>query len=156
MLAALPEHHHLFHEVSHNPFLMLSGVMANPEGLTHDDLRQRAWDVAAPQQLAQQAAWNDAYATATAKGLGSDDLSQIAHAAVSGRVATLLIEAQRQVPGRIDGATGRIDLGELSNPHVDDVLDDLGALVEKLGGDVHVLSAQHMPSTTGVAASFRH
>ncbi len=156
MLAALPEHHHRFREVSHNPFLMASGLMADPQGLTHDDLRQRAWDVAAPQQEVQQAAWSDAYATAAAKGLGSEDLSQVAHAAVAGRVATLLIEAERQVAGRIDGSTGRIDPADLGNPRVDDVLDDLGALVESMGGEVHVLPAERMPCRTGVAASFRH
>jgi hypothetical protein len=156
MLAALPEHHHLFHAVSHNPFLMASGLMADPQGLAHDALRQRAWDVAAPQQQAQQAAWRDACAGAAAKGLGSENLAQIAHAAVAGRVATLLIEAERQVAGRIDASTGRIDLAELDNPRVDDVLDDLGALVEKMGGQVHVLPAEHMPCRTGAAASFRH
>jgi len=156
MLAALPEHHHLFREVSHNPFLMAGGLMVDPHGLTHDDLRQRAWDVAAPQQEAQQTEWSDAYAAAAAKGLGSEDLSQVAHAAVAGRVATLLIEAERHVAGRIDGSTGRIDPSELGNPRVDDVLDDLGALVESMGGEVHVLPAERMPCRTGVAASFRH
>lgn len=156
MLAALPEHHHLFHEISHNPFLMPSGLMADPQGLTLEELRQRAWEVAQPQQEARQAAWSEAYAAAAAKGLGSEDLSQVAHAAVSGRVATLLIEAERQVAGRIDGLTGRIDHAELGNPRVDDVLDDLGTLVAKMGGKVHVLLAEHMPCRTGVAASFRH
>lgn len=156
MLAALPEHHHLFREVSHNPFLMSGGLMVDPMGLTQDALRQRAWDVAAPQQQAQQAAWSDAYAAAAAKGLGSDNLSVVAHAAVAGRVATLLIEAQRQVAGRIDGSTGRIDPSALDNPRVNDVLDDLGTMVEKMGGHVHVLPAERMPCRTGVAASFRH
>ena len=156
MLAALPEQHHLFREVSHNPFLMASGLMADPQGLTHDDLRQRAWDVAAPLRAAQQAAWSDAYAAAAAQGLGSEDPSQVAHAAVAGRVATLLIEAERQVAGRIDESTGRIDATDLGNPRVDDVLDDLGALVESMGGVVHVLPAERMPCRTGVAASFRH
>lgn len=156
MLAALPEHHHLFHQISHNPFLMASGLMVDPQSLTRDELRQRAWDVAAPQQRAQQAEWSDAYAAAAAKGQGSEDLSQVAHAAVAGRVATVLIEAERQVAGRIDASTGRIDPAELGDPRVDDVLDDLGALVEKLGGVVHVLPAERMPSRTGVAASFRH
>jgi len=156
MLAALPEHHHLFREVSHNPLLMASGLMIDPQALTHDDLRQRAWDVAAPQQEAQQAAWRDAYTAAAAHGLGSEDLSQLAHAAVAGRVATLLIEAERQVAGRIDGSTGRIDPADLGNPRVDDVLDDLGALVQSKGGVVHVLPADRMPCRTGAAASFRH
>jgi hypothetical protein len=62
MLAALPEHHRLFHKVSHNPFLMASGLMADPQGLKPDELCQRAWDVAAPQQEAQQAARSHAAA----------------------------------------------------------------------------------------------
>jgi len=156
MLAALPEHHHLFRAVSHNPFLMASGLMADPQSLTHDQLRHRAWEVAAPQQQARQAAWRESYAAAAAKGLGSDDLPQVAHAAVAGRVATLLIEAERQVAGRIDGSTGRIDSAELGSPRVDDVLDDLGALVERMGSVVHVLPAERMPCRTVVAASFRH
>lgn len=156
LLAALPEHHHQFHEISHNPFLMASGLMVDPHGLTHDALIQRAWAVAAPQQQAQQAALTDAYAGAAAQGLGSENLSQIAHAAVAGRVATLLIEAERQVAGRIDPASGRIDAADLANPRVDDVLDDLGALVERMGGVVHVLPAERMPCDSGVAASFRH
>lgn len=156
MLAALPEHHHLFRAVSHNPLLMAGGLMVDPQSLTPDALRQRAWDVVAPQQRAQQATWSEAYAAAAAKGLGSENLSQVAHAAVAGRVATLLIEAQRQVAGRIDPSTGRIDPSELGNPRVDDVLDDLGAMVEKMGGQVYVLPAERMPCNTGVAASFRH
>ena len=156
MLAALPEHHHRFRELSHNPFLMAGGLMADPQGLTHDDLRHRAWVVATPQHAARQAAWGDAYAAAAAKGLGSEDMSQVAHAAVAGRVATLLIEAERQMAGRIDGSTGRIDPADLGNPRVDDLLDDLGALVERMGGVVHVLPAERMPCRSGVAASFRH
>jgi len=156
MLAALPEHHHLFREVSHNPFLMANGLMVDPQGLTHDVLRQRAWEAVAPQLEAQQAAWGDAYAVSAARRLGSENLSQVAHAAVAGRVSMLLIEAEREVAGRIDGATGRIDPADLGNPRVDDVLDDLGALVASMGGAVHVLPAERMPCRTGVAASFRH
>jgi hypothetical protein len=156
MLAALPKHHHRFREISHNPFLMATGLMADPHGLTHETLVQRAWEVAAPQQKAEQAVLTDAYAGAAAHGLGSENLSQVAHAAVAGRVATLLIEADRQVAGRIDPSTGRIDPADLANPRVDDVLDDLAALVESMGGAVHVLPADRMPCSTGVAASFRH
>lgn len=156
MLVALPEHQHLFREVSHNPFLMAGSPMIDPQSLTLDELRKCAWDVAAPQQQAQQTVWCEAYAAAAGRGLGSEDLSQVAHAAVAGRVATLLIEADRQVAGRIDGSTGRIDPSDLDNPRADDVLDDLGALVESMGGQVHVLPANRMPCSTGVAASFRH
>ncbi len=156
MLAALPEHQHLFRAVSHNPQLMASGLMIDPQSLSPDDLRQRAWDVMAPQQQAQQAAWSEAYAVAAGQGLGSEDLPEVAHAAVAGRVAMLLLEAERQVAGRIDASTGRIDPSDLDSPRADDVLDDLGSLVERMGGEVHVLPADRMPCSTGVAARFRH
>ena len=72
-----------------------------------------------------------------------------------GRVGTLLIEAEREVPGRIDAATGRVEFAELAHPDVDDTLDDLAEMVLKAGGRVVVVPAARMPSTTGVAAIYR-
>jgi hypothetical protein len=156
MLAALPEHHHLFHAVSRNPWLMPQGLQLNPASLSRSELQQRAWAVAAPQQQAKQAAWCEAYTAAAAKGLGSDNLADVAHAAVAGRVETLLIASGLEVAGRIDASTGRIDHAQLQSSRVDDVLDDLAEVVEKMGGQVHVLASSGMPTPTGVAASFRH
>ncbi len=156
ILAALPEHHHLFHEVSHNPLLLKQGVMVNPVGLDSTELAALAWQIVEPQHLARLAAWTDAFAAARAKGLGSDALWEVAQAAVEGRVATLLIEADRQVGGRVDAVTGQVDIAEISSPDVDDVLDDLGELVIRRGGVVHVLPATSMPGRSGLAATYRH
>lgn len=156
ILAALPEHHHLFRQVSHNPFLMEAGLSANPEGLALDELRQRVWDVAQPQHRARQLAWADSYSKAKAKGLGADNLAQVAQAAAEGRVATLLIESGRQIAGRLQGDSGRIERADLNHPQVDDLLDDLGELVEKMGGDVHTLPSALMPASSGLAATYRH
>ncbi|MDO9072294.1 MAG: hypothetical protein Q7U73_03435 [Rubrivivax sp.] len=156
MLAALPGHHHLFRQISHNPFLMADGLTVNPEALDADTLRERAWQAAEPAYEARTAAWLDAYGAAAAAGLGSGDLATVARAAVAGRVDTLLIEADRELSGRIDPTTGRIDEADLDNPRADDVLDHLGAWVERMGGVVHVLDTARMPGSTGLAATFRH
>jgi hypothetical protein len=156
MLAALPEHHHRFHQVSHNPFLMAVGLNSNPDVLSIDELRERVWQVVEPQYQARLVTLADEFVAAKSKGLGSDDLAQVAQAAASGRVAMLLIEADRQIAGRLDGATGRIELDHLSHPRVDDLLDDLGELVEKMGGKVQVIPADQMPTQTGLAAIYRH
>jgi hypothetical protein len=156
MLAALPEHHHRFHQVSHNPFLMAVGLNSNPDVLSIDELRKRVWQVVEPQHQARLVTLADEFVAAKSKGLGSDDLAQVAQAAASGRVAMLLIEADRQIAGRLDGATGRTELDHLSHPRVDDLLDDLGELVEKMGGKVQVIPADQMPTQTGLAAIYRH
>ncbi len=93
---------------------------------------------------------------ARSKGHGNDDLKQVAQSATAGRVATLLIEADRQIPGRLDSVTGRVEVADLSHPQVADLLDDLGELVEKMGGRVLVMPANQMPSQTGLAATYRY
>jgi hypothetical protein len=156
ILAALPEHHNLFHRVSQNPLLMAEGLMINPDALTVDELRQRAWQVVEPQYQARLAALADEFMAAKSNGLGSDDLAQVAQAAAAGRVSTLLIEADRRIAGRLDGSTGQVKVADLSHPQVDDLLDDLGELVGKMGGRVMVIPAENMPGQTGLAATYRH
>jgi hypothetical protein len=159
MLGTLPEHHHLFHKVSRNPFLMAEGLTINPDILPIDELRGRAWQIVEPQYQEQMAKLADEFAAAKSKGLGSDNLEEVAQAAVAGRVGTLLVESDRQITGRLDAATGRVEVADLSHPHVDDLLDDLGDLgdlVGKMGGRVLVIPAERMPGKTGLAATYRY
>jgi hypothetical protein len=157
ILAALPEHHHMFHEVSHNPFLIEESIDIHPDALSSiDELRERAWQVIEPHYLARLAALVEQFGNARANDLGHDELAQVARAVVDGRVATLLIEARREVPGHIDAATGDIESGNLAHPEVDDVLDDLGTLALKMGGQVVIVPAERMPTETGIAAIYRY
>jgi hypothetical protein len=95
------------------------------------------------------------FGAAKARGLGSDNVEQVARSAVARRVATLLVEADRQIPGRFDTSTGEIQFAESANPDVDDVLDDIAELVLKNGGQVVVVPKERMPSQTGAAAIYR-
>jgi hypothetical protein len=157
ILAALPEHHHIFRQVSANPFLIEQSIDINPDALSSiDELRQRAWQAFEPHYQARLAALAEQYNTARSNGLGDDQLPRIAKAVVAGRVATLLIEADRERPGRLDAATGGIKLADPAHPEVDDVLDDLGALALQMGGNVVILPTEQMPTETGVAAIYRY
>lgn len=156
ILAALPEHHGPFQQVSHNPFLVAEGVTINPDVLPMDELRKRAWQVVEPTYQARLATLSDEFGEAQATGLGDDDLTGVAQAAAAGRVATLLIESERQIAGRLDSTTGEVEVADLTHPEVDDLLDDLGELVEKMGGKVLVIPADRMPGRTGLAAIYRY
>jgi hypothetical protein len=155
ILAALPEYHGIFHQLSHNPLLMSDGIKINPEALSTDQLRQRAWQLMGPKYLERLAKLIDEFRAAFPKNLGAEQLDVAAEAALSGRVGTLLVDAERQVPGRINHDTGQLDFSDLANPDVDDLLDDLGELVLKKGGEVVIVPADRMPTKTGVAAIFR-
>lgn len=156
ILAALPEHHHLFREISHNSRLLVKGIDVNPDAMSLEQLRQKAWQTIEPQYLAQHAQLVDEFKSARAKGLGSDKLTEVAQAVAEGRVSRLLIEAERQIPGHLESSSGTISHADLNHPQIDDLLDDLGELVEKKGGQVHVLPVDRMPCATGLAAIYRH
>lgn len=155
-LAALTEHHHIFHEVSHNPFLQPEGIDVHPDSLASiDELRQRAWQLVEPQYLKRLAALVEEFGNARSKGLGSDDIQEVGKAIADGRVANVLIEARREIPGRIDAKTGEVTFEALENPEVDDLLDDLAALTLKMGGKVVLVPRERMPTETGIAAIYR-
>jgi release factor family 3 len=155
LLAALPEHISFFRRISNNPFLMEEGIDVHPGALTIEALRDHAWRVIEPHYLARLAALVEMFEASRAQELGDHDLAQVARSTVAGRVSTLLIEADRHVPGRIDAATGRIAFDDLVHPEVDDLLDDLGELVLKHGGQAVIVPAERMPTRTGIAAIYR-
>ncbi len=156
ILAALPEHHHLFHHVSQNRLLVDEGITYNPDSLSVEELRDLAWQAMEPGYRARLVALGEEFEQARSNGSGSDDLAKVAQAAASGRVATLLIEADRQIAGHLDDATGQVAVTDLSDPRVDDLLDDVGELVVKMGGAVLVIPTDQMPTRTGLAATYRY
>jgi hypothetical protein len=155
LLAALPEHHAVFRSVSRNRWLAPEGIEGNPAPLSTEALRARAWQVFQPRYLARLTSLSEAFGAARSAGRGSDDLAQVARAAVAGQVATLLVDAGREVPGRLDRVTGGIAFGDLPAPDVDDLLDDVAECVLERGGDVVVVPSDRMPAPTGVAAIYR-
>ncbi|MEZ5566063.1 MAG: hypothetical protein R3F24_11300 [Gammaproteobacteria bacterium] len=155
ILAALPQHHHMFRAISNNPFLIPEALDTHPDDMAPDVLRDRAWQLILPYYLKRLAGFVDAFGAATASGRSADDLDAIAKAAIAGRIDTLLIEADRLIPGRIDIAGGKVSTHDLSNPETDDVLDDLGEYVLKAGGEVVIVPAERMPTRTGAAAIYR-
>ena len=156
ILAALPEHHNLFHKVSEINSLLPNGIDVNPKSIDSSDLIKRAWDVMEPYYNTRIEEASGAYLLAKSQNKASEIISEVAVAAAEGKVDILIIEADRQIPGKIKSDTGTIEKGNLSNPETDDLLDDLGELVTKMGGKVMVIPSDKMPSTTGVACIYRY
>jgi hypothetical protein len=157
ILAALPEHHNLFQKVNKNPLLLSKGITINPSSVSPDQLAKMAWEIMEPEYNLKQDSLAERFGQARANGKGSDDYKEVAVAAVEGRVDTLIVEADRIIAVRVTNlVTGNTQKKDLSNPKVDDLLDDLGEIVIKMGGQMMVLPTGKMPSETGLAAIFRY
>jgi len=152
VLVALPEQQAVFRAVSHNPQLLEAGVERGVGELSDRQLLAEVWRCVEPRYLARLEKFVEDFNVARTRGLGSDDLKDVARAAHDGRVGILLVEADRAIPGRIDPDTGRIEAGD---PEVGDLLNDLTGLVLRMKGDVVVVPAERMPTKTGAAAVYR-
>jgi hypothetical protein len=145
-----------FRRITRNTHILADAIVVHPHSIDRREMTKRAWSIMEP--LAKQRSLNliELYRNAATRWNGVDDIVQVAHAAVEGRIGTLLVEEQREVPGKINAVTGDIAFDDLHQPDIDDVLDDLAVMVMRMKGTVHVLPAQAMPTATGVAAILRY
>jgi hypothetical protein len=155
ILVALDEYHTLFKNISHNSYLLDKGIKINYDALTIDDLKETAWEQLEPIYLEKTKEIVDKFEISRSQDLGSDDLIQVVKAAYENRIDTILLEADRVIPGKVNLETGIMEEGNLDNPDFDDILDDLAEMVIKSNGKVIILPKERMPSKTGVAASYR-
>jgi hypothetical protein len=156
VLAALPEYQTRFRRISHNPHLVPQGVAVNPDALAPEALGREASQALQPMFDQRIEQLRDRFGASLGARRADDRLQEVAVAAAAGRVACLLVEAERHVPGRLDAATGAFEPAELDDPQADDLLDDIAERVLRLGGEVVILPPEHMPSRTGLAAIYRY
>lgn len=155
LIAALPEHVAVFRKVSHNSLVMASAIEGNPDVMDAEMLRSQAWSLIEPQYLSRLQGLVDSFQSALAKGHGSSDVAQAAVAACTGRVASLLVDADQRIAGRIANKEGNVEYDNVPTPTSGDVLDDLCESVLHHGGEVIVVPSHRMPTSTGLAATYR-
>jgi hypothetical protein len=154
ILAALPEYHTHFRDVSHNPYLFDQGIEGNPFAMDAEALKERAWRIMEPRYHWRLQQLIDAYHAACARAVATDDLTHALEFATDGRVGTLLIEDDRRIPGFVNGRMPRITAEDETG--AGDILDDLAERVLNTGGQVIVVPKASMPTATGLAAVFRY
>ena len=148
----------LFRSVSRNAYLAAEGSTLDPKDMDVDRLHRETWTLLEPRFRREVQELVDRFNAARAHGRGSSELEEVADAAAFGRVDTLLDDATRRIPGRLDcSETGaEFTPATFKDPSADDVLDDLAEWVLKADGAVLVLPPEQMPTVTGLAAIYRY
>ncbi|MBK5210945.1 MAG: hypothetical protein JJE36_01260 [Coriobacteriia bacterium] len=153
ILASLPEHQKEFHSISKNPDLEAEGIEADPASLTGEEMREQATKIIERHRIEFEGEILDRFNTVYGHGGSSSDIAEIAHAAVDGRVWTLLMESGRTVRGTLDEKTGSVEY--LDEEDAPELLEQLAEMSIRNGGEIVVLPPSRMPSTSGAAAIFR-
>ncbi|WP_206108028.1 hypothetical protein [Paludisphaera soli] len=104
---------------------------------------------------------SERFQAAQAAGKAVSKLAEAAREAAAGRIATLLVEADRVVPGKLELENGKIQKAHsIDDPGVDDLIDDLiddlAEGVLRMKGEVVVVPPDRMPTETGLAAILRY
>jgi len=152
ILATLPENHTEFAKVSHNDYLAKEGIRKDPQSLDETQLRKMAWDVLEPDFNSRIEKLNDQYELSKSRELASEDISEIARAAMEGRVDSLIVNLNKTIPGRI--APGKDPL--LVEMESGDMLNDLTLLALKQSAKVYVVTDEKLSLNTGVKAIYRY
>lgn len=156
ILAALPEHQFHFRKLSHNEFMLSEGIESDASLLSHDELRQKSWMVMQPRYIKRLEGFINQYGVSHGQGLATDQLEQIGQATLEGRVATLLVEAERQIPGVVDKQQGKAVAVEDDTATTPDLLDELTIWTLEQGGEVIAVPTDRMPTESGAAAIYRY
>lgn len=154
ILAALDENQGTFRKLSHNENLLKKGVKIDYEAIDIEELTKRSWEIMEDYYLDRTKVLVDRFNNSHGTGLSSDKLSEIATAAVGGKIDTILIESDKVIPGYINLATGELE-EENNKEGANDILNNLAEIVFSNNGEVVLLPKEKMPTEESVAAIYR-
>lgn len=152
ILAALPEHHAEFQKLSHNQYLLKEGIKKDPQTVTPEEYISFAWSVLSPKYTENVKKLHEKYEFNKSRELASEDLSEIARAAVSSRIDTLIVNLDANILGSISKDHGQLNLDDAET----DLLNELALLALAQKSKVVVVSKEELPLETGVKAIFRY
>jgi len=153
ILAALPEHHATFRQVSKNSKLLKTGIEKDVSRVPIDELGKIVWNAFYLEYEQGLAALLKRQQLAESQNLSHTLLDDVVKDALDGKIEILLVEENRIIKGRILEKERGIEYHESG---VDDVLDDLSALVIEKSGRVILLPAEKMPHSGGAVSINRY
>lgn len=158
LLAAVDEHLPIFQRTTSYPGLVADRhISGNPDDAAPPDLHRKAQEIIADLLESDRDQALEQVEKLKGKERPCTGIEQIAPAMLQGRIQYLFVAADKTVPGRIDLASGEVELGGESNGEaVVDLLNEAAAEVLLHGGNVYVMPAEAIPFSAQALAILRY
>lgn len=156
VLACVDEHRPLFRRAAADPRLLEEGIAGNPELLSDEELRRRAWPIVEPWLSSDLTEELSRHRELIGTPRTAGDLAEVMPAATEGRVGVLFLAREAERWGRMDPATGRVDVHEEQEPGDEDLLETAALYTLARGGKVFALPGERMPQGRVIAANLRY
>lgn len=146
----------IYRSVNSYPHLLAQSISGNPETTSDAELAASARTVLDDLYAAQLRDLTELYAQRSADGRTLADVAEIARAATSGAVQTLLVDIDATVPGTVDDQTGAVTFAHSATSDVHDVADEIARRAWLNGAHVLAVRGSDIPGESAVAAILRY
>lgn len=136
----------IYRQASQHDHLLEEIVAGNPDRLSGQELRERAWELVEPVFDVQRQEFLESYRGKAGTGLTTAGVEETLLAAVDGRVEVLFVVRGVEVMGRFDAAERRVDLGEQDGGGARDLKEETAVQVLLHGGTVLSIDPDEMPA----------
>jgi hypothetical protein len=148
-----------YKETTEHPRVMDEGLTGNAEGLSPEELRDKAWEIVEPVLNADRRKAAERYGDFLGTGRASSRYDEILPAAQDGRIDTLFVARDVRLWGTYDLEARKARLQEDQDAQQkggEDLLDLAAILTFQNGGQVYAVPQQEVPDGQAIAAVFRY
>jgi len=146
----------IFRQASAYPRILEQAISGNPEGLSGEELHQKALEIVTPyfeQDLLDHEAM---YGELSNRGKTASHVEEVVRAAYYGRVEVLFVPVGKYQWGEFDPSTDKVTLARQSEQGAGDLLDFAAAQTILNSGIVHAVNPGEMPDHADAAAILRY
>ena len=148
-----------YKETTELPHVLDEGLTGNAEGLSPEELRDKAWEIVEPVLTAGRRKAVERYGDLLGTGRASNRYDEILPAAHDGRIDTLFVARGVRLWGAYDSKARAARLQESQDTQRkgnEDLLDLAAILTFQNGGQVYAVPQQEVPDGQAMAAIFRY
>jgi hypothetical protein len=145
----------LYRQAGADPRVLAQGIPGSAQLKTPEQLQAESWAIVEPFFRREREEVASQYEREVARDLASNDIREVAPAALQGRVRALLLARNLHQWGTIDEATGQVQLVAGREPGSEDLLGFAAVQTILRQGKVYAIEPSEVPGGTGVAAVFR-
>ncbi|HTG36682.1 MAG TPA: hypothetical protein VLB76_27505 [Thermoanaerobaculia bacterium] len=148
-----------YKETTELPHVLDEGLTGNAEGLSPEELRDKAWEIVEPVLNADRRKAAERYGDFLGTGRSSSRYDEILPAAQDGRIDTLFVARGVRLWGAYDVQERKARLQEDQDGQRkgnEDLLDLAAILTFQNGGQVYAVPQQDVPDGQAMAAIFRY
>ena len=146
----------LYKRANNYPHLMEEAVAYQPDQLSPEEIRDRAYKLVEPQFQADRKTASEQYGSLRNNNQATADLSMILDAAHNGQIDTLIVASNTQKWGSFDAKARQADFHDEQTANSRDLLDLAASKAMATDAKVYIVDREEVPDKADAAATLRY